>query len=99
MRIVGKVNLPSVGLRGPTPDEVKASIESSRQAPRLAPTGVYRYRNHAEANAAMDRWIAEAMVRRALELALQKSVALAAPKGSKRRGCLWFLHGAGGGDG
>jgi hypothetical protein len=69
MRIVGKVNLPSVGLRGPTPDEVKASIESSRQAPRLAPTGVYRYRNHAEANAAMDRWIAEAMVRRVRELA------------------------------
>jgi hypothetical protein len=32
------------------------------------PRGVYRYRNHAEANAAMDRWIIDGMVETARAL-------------------------------
>ena len=69
MRIVGELRLPSAGMRGPTPQEVEASVENARRMPRVIPMGVYRYRSHAEANADMDRWTADAMVARAKELA------------------------------
>ena len=62
MRVVGRRCFPPVGLRGPTADEITASIESSARAPRVVPKGVYRYRTHAEANADTDRWAAEALV-------------------------------------
>jgi hypothetical protein len=60
-----------VGLRGPTDDEIRASMENAAIAPRFGVKvkGVYRYRNHAEANAAAERWKIEAMVRRQIELA------------------------------
>jgi hypothetical protein len=62
MRVAGRRCLPPVGLRGPTEDEVAASVESSARAPRVVPKGVYRYRSHAQANADTDRWAAEALV-------------------------------------
>ena len=66
VRIVGNRTAPRVGLKGPTDEEIRASIESSKHAPRfLISRGVYRYRNHAEADADMDRWIVEGMVRTA----------------------------------
>lgn len=68
MRIVGRRTLPEVGLRGPTEDEVRASMENSRLYAFRAPKGVYRYRNHAEADADMDRWVAETMAGRARSL-------------------------------
>lgn len=68
MKIIGRRRLPEVGLRGPTEDEVRASEEHAKLPFIRAPKGVYRYRNHAEANAEMDRWIAEAMAERAKEL-------------------------------
>ncbi len=68
MRVVGKRELPPVGLRGPTPAEIEASVENARFAPRVVPKGVYRYRTHAEANADMERWIVDGMVERSLEL-------------------------------
>lgn len=70
MRVVGRRQLPAVGLRGPTPDEVRASVENALRAPRVIPKGVYRYRTHAEANADMDRWTTDALVARAQELDL-----------------------------
>ena len=69
MRVIGKRRFPGFGLRGPTADEIEASIDNSRRAPRVVPKGVYRYRSHAEANAAMDRWIVDGMVQRARDLA------------------------------
>lgn len=60
--------MPGIGLRGPTRDEIEASIDNSRRAPRVVPQGVYRYRSHAEANADMDRWTVDGMVRRSLKL-------------------------------
>ena len=68
MRIVGSRKAPNVGLRGPTDDEIRASVESAERSPRPVPRGVYRYRNHAEANAAMDRWIVNGMVETARAL-------------------------------
>lgn len=68
MRVVGKRPAQVVGLRGPTEAEIAASVDASRRAPRVVPKGVYRYRSHAEADAAMERWTAEAMARRAREL-------------------------------
>jgi hypothetical protein len=68
MRTIGNRPSRPIGPFGPTDDEVRASIESSRLAPRVIPKGVYRYRTHAEANAAADRWAVEAMVKRAREL-------------------------------
>jgi hypothetical protein len=69
MRIVGKRRFPPLGLRGPTDAEILASTDSSLQAPRVVPKGVYRYRTHAEANAAMDRWVVDGMVEKARDLA------------------------------
>lgn len=63
MRIVGSRKIRPVGLRGPTADEIQASIEAAEMAPRVIPKGVYRYASHEEANAEMDRWIAEGMVK------------------------------------
>jgi hypothetical protein len=68
MRIVGRRRAPLVGLRGPTPDEIAASVDHARRAPRVIPKGVYRYRCHAEANADMERWTVDGIVKRALEL-------------------------------
>lgn len=62
MRIIGKRRLADFGMRGPTQAEIDASVEASRMAPRVIPKGVYRYRNHAEANADADRWAVDAMV-------------------------------------
>jgi hypothetical protein len=62
MRVVGKRRLQDIGMRGPTQAEIDASVEASRLAPRVIPKGVYRYRNHADANADDDRWAVEAMV-------------------------------------
>lgn len=50
MRVVGELRLPSAGMRGPTPQEVEASVENARRMPRVIPMGVYRYRSHAAAN-------------------------------------------------
>lgn len=55
MRIVGSQKPLKVGPRGPTDDEIRASVESAERSPRPVPRGVYRYHNHAEANVAMDR--------------------------------------------
>jgi hypothetical protein len=68
MRTIGNRRSRPIGLFGPTDDEIRESDENSKLAPRVAPKGVYRYRTHAEANAAADRWAVEAMVKRALEL-------------------------------
>jgi hypothetical protein len=68
MRIVGNRHSRPVGLFGPTEDEIRASVENSKMTPCVVPKGVYRYRTHAEANAAADRWAVEAMVKRALQL-------------------------------
>jgi hypothetical protein len=73
MRIVGNRAQPKIGLRGPTEDEIRASVESAEHSPRPVPKGVYRYRNHAEANAAMDRWIVDGMVETARALAFKSS--------------------------
>lgn len=73
MRIVGNRTTPKVGLRGPTEDEIRASVESSQRSPRQVPRGVYRYRNHAEANAAMDQWIVDGMVEKARALGFKAS--------------------------
>lgn len=73
MRIVGNRTAPKVGLRGPTEDEIRASVESSQRSPRQVPRGIYRYRNHAEANAAMDRWIVDGMVEKARALGFKAS--------------------------
>lgn len=43
-------------MRGPTDDEIKASIESARTAPRVVRKGIYRYRSHADANADTEHW-------------------------------------------
>ena len=68
MRVVGRRRLPEVGLRGPTAEEVQASVENSTMSPRVYPKGVYRYRNHAEANAQMEQWRVDGLVERALVL-------------------------------
>jgi hypothetical protein len=68
MRIVGNRTTLKVGLRGPTDDEIRASVESAERSPRPVPKGVHRYRNHAEANSAMDRWIVDGMVETAKAL-------------------------------
>jgi hypothetical protein len=68
MRIVGSRKLPEVGLRSPTSFEIQATVENSARAPRVIPKGVYRYRNHAEANAQMEQWRVDALVERAREL-------------------------------
>lgn len=69
MRIVGQLRLPPIGMRGPTPQEIEASVENARRMPRVIPMGVYRYRTHAEANADMDRWTVDGLVARCQELA------------------------------
>ena len=68
MRVVGRRRMLDVGLRGPTEAEIRASAESSAMAPRTCPKGVYRYRNHAEANAQMEKWLVDGIVERTLEL-------------------------------
>lgn len=68
MRVIGRRNRPSPGLRWPTQSEIDASVDASRRGPRVARRGVYRYRSHAEANAEMERWTVDGMVERALEL-------------------------------
>jgi hypothetical protein len=68
MRTIGNRQSRPVGLFGPTEDEVRASVENSKMTPCVVPKGVYRYRTHAEANAAADRLGVESMVKRALEL-------------------------------
>jgi hypothetical protein len=68
MRIIGNRRSRSIGLFGPTDDEIRASVESSKLAPRVVPKGVYRYRTHAEANAAADQWATDGLVQRALEM-------------------------------
>jgi hypothetical protein len=68
MRVIGKQAASQFGLRGPTPNEIEASIDSSRQVPRNIPKGVYRYKSHADANEAMDRWTVDGMVEKAREL-------------------------------
>jgi hypothetical protein len=68
MRIIGNRRSRPIGLFGPTDDEIRASVESSKLAPRVVPKGVYRYRTHAEANAAADQWAADGLVQRALEM-------------------------------
>lgn len=65
MRIVGTEIPARFGPRGPTQSEIEASIDSSRQAPRNVPKGVYRYKSHAEADAAKDRWTVDGMVEKA----------------------------------
>ena len=73
MRQIGGRALPPVGLRGPSEDEIEASRESARLAPRVVPKGVYRYRNDDEADAAMERWRVEGMVKRAREMAAART--------------------------
>ena len=68
MRTIGNGRTRPIGLYGPTDDEIQASVENARLAPRVVPKGAYRYHTHAEANAAADQWALEAMVKRALEL-------------------------------
>lgn len=68
MRIIGNRRPRPIGLFGPTDDEIQASIESSKLAPRVVQKGVYRYRTHAEANAASDQWVVDGLVQRALEM-------------------------------
>ena len=69
MRIVGERRFPPIGMRGPTPEEIEASVENARRMPRVTPMGVYRYRSHAEANAEIDRWTIDGLVARSRELA------------------------------
>jgi hypothetical protein len=59
MRIVGQSASLPVGLFGPTEDDILASVENLKLAPCVVPKGIYRYRTHAEANAAADRWAVE----------------------------------------
>ena len=73
MKIIGRRTLRELGLRGPTDDEIRTSQENAQRCFIRAPKGVYRYRNHAEANADMDRWIAETMAERAMELGFKRS--------------------------
>jgi hypothetical protein len=68
MRIVGTETPARFGPRGPTQSEIEASVDSSRQAPRIVPKGVYRYRSHAEVNAATDQWTVDGMVEKAREV-------------------------------
>jgi hypothetical protein len=68
MFVRGRRRTRPVGLFGPTDDEVRSSMEDAMQAQRVVPKGVYRYRTHAEANAAADRWAVEGLVMRAREL-------------------------------
>jgi hypothetical protein len=82
MRIIGRRTLPDIGLRGPTEDEVRASQEIAQRSFIRAPKGVYRYRNHAEANADMDRWIADTMAERARELCARSATPPTASKSS-----------------
>lgn len=63
MRVVGVRRAPPFGLRGPTEAEVQASVEASRTHPGFRVKGVFRYRNHQEANEHMDELIADTMVR------------------------------------
>jgi hypothetical protein len=72
MRVVGKRSSPAFGLRGPTAAEIEASVQNARFAPRVVPKGIYRYRSHEEANADMDRWIAEGMALRSEKLARKR---------------------------
>ena len=67
MRIVGKRTERSPGLRWPSRDEIARSRELAGTL-HLAPKGVFRYRNHAEANADWERWTADAMARQAARL-------------------------------
>ncbi|MGY3341552.1 hypothetical protein [Bradyrhizobium sp. USDA 4470] len=67
VRTVGRRKPRPIGLFGPTADEVKASMDLAKLAPRVAPKGVHRYRSHAEANVEADRWAAEGMAMRARE--------------------------------
>lgn len=65
MKVVGRRSVPETGLRRPTQAEVDASEEASARAPRVIPKGVYRYRSHADANDAMERWNVEGLVQKA----------------------------------
>lgn len=68
MRVVGSRKLSPVGLRGPTEDEIRSSVESAEMAPRVILRSVYRYRSHAEANEAMEKWAVDGMVERSAQL-------------------------------
>lgn len=62
MRVIGKRRDRPPGLRPPTDDEVRRSVEMA-DGISLWPRGLYRYPSHAEANADQERWTADAMAR------------------------------------
>ncbi|WP_024341818.1 hypothetical protein [Bradyrhizobium japonicum] len=68
VRTVGRRKPRPISVFGPTEDEVVASMDQAKLAPRVAPKGVHRYRSLAEANVAADRWAAAGMAMRAREL-------------------------------
>lgn len=73
MRVVGERIERLPGLRWPTPEEIRHTQELGCGALLYYPKGVVRYRSHDEANADMNRLIADAMARKALQLVGRKS--------------------------
>lgn len=73
MRIVGRRREPPPGgPRWPSPEEIRRSVELAEGIVYHHPKGVERFRNHAEANAAMEELIADAMARKSAELVRRK---------------------------
>lgn len=68
MRMVGKRREAPPGFRYPTEAEIQRTVEFSRGIVYQHKKGVVRYRNHAEASAAMEELQADAMARRSFEL-------------------------------
>ncbi|MCK5542448.1 MAG: hypothetical protein KAI40_07120 [Desulfobacterales bacterium] len=60
MRTIGKRKQRSYGLRSPTQEERDWLISLSNFRTRV-PKGIFRYKNHEEANKAWDRWMAETL--------------------------------------
>ena len=69
MRVVGKRREAPPGFRYPTEAEIQRTVEFSRGIVYRHKKGVARYRNHAEANAAMEELQADAMARKSFALA------------------------------
>jgi len=73
MRIIGKRQTEVLGLRNPTAEEIAWTINAAKRTPWTIPKGVYRYKTQEEADAAMDEWKNNGLVKRFRELIAWKS--------------------------
>jgi len=69
VRVIGKRKIEEFGARCPSPDTIRWMADFARRAPQVVPKGIYRYRNHAEADRDMKEWVTNGVVERVSEMA------------------------------